>query len=37
MGESNALTRSIDRILLEEEQPELNRILQNTILYAPIE
>jgi hypothetical protein len=29
-GGSNALTRSIDRILLEEEQPVLDRMLQNT-------
>jgi hypothetical protein len=36
-GGSNALTRSIDRILLEEEQPVLDRMLQNTTLHAPAE
>jgi len=34
---SNALTRSTDRILLEEEQPVLDRMLQNTTLHAPAE
>jgi hypothetical protein len=36
-GGSNALTRSIDRILLEEEQPVLDRMLQNTTRHAPAE
>jgi hypothetical protein len=36
-GGSNALTRNIDIVLLEEKQPVLDKILQRTTLPAPAE